>query len=252
MNKPLPVRLDDLIDHVNHQHPDGGPLVALSEAMTIAERLGEQADHLIGHFVDQARRSGASWTEIGKYLGVSKQAAQKRFVDKPLDVNNPDHEARLYRRFTPRARIVIDKAQLVARDIPNDEVGDVHLLLGLLEESGSLAGETLKTMGVNRKRLTTEAHGLLPEPAQPTTGVIPFDGMGRSVLKLTLREALGLGHNYIGTEHLLLGLIAAGGPAAELLERHEVEHEAAKQQIGQQLAELSKKFTGQPVPEPGP
>ena len=75
-----PVRLDDLIDAIKQVHTDA--LEQLTDAVLAAEHLGEVADHLIGHFVDQARRSGASWTDIGKCMGVTKQAAQKRFVPK--------------------------------------------------------------------------------------------------------------------------------------------------------------------------
>jgi hypothetical protein len=78
-----PVRLDDLIDVIKTVHTE--PLEQLTDAMLAAESLGEIADHLIGHFVDQARRSGASWTDIGKCMGVTKQAAQKRFVPKVPD-----------------------------------------------------------------------------------------------------------------------------------------------------------------------
>ena len=77
-----PVRLDDLINVIKQVHTE--PLEQLTDAVLAAESLGEISDHLIGHFVDQARRSGASWTEIGKCMGVTKQAAQKRFVPKVL------------------------------------------------------------------------------------------------------------------------------------------------------------------------
>src|SRR3954452_2251374 len=84
MTSPTPltpnVRLDDLIDGIKKVHPDA--LDQLANAVLAADHLGEVADHLIGHFVDQARRSGASWTEIGRSMGVTKQAAQKRFVPK--------------------------------------------------------------------------------------------------------------------------------------------------------------------------
>src|SRR5919199_724912 len=75
------VRLDDLIEAITRVHSE--PLEQLSDAVLAGEHLGEVADHLIGHFVDQARRSGASWTDIGRSMGVTKQAAQKRFVGKP-------------------------------------------------------------------------------------------------------------------------------------------------------------------------
>src|SRR3712207_7555210 len=76
----IPVKLDDLITTIKKVHTE--PLDQLADAVLAAEHLGELADHLIGHFVDQARRSGASWTEIGRSMGVTKQAAQKRFVAK--------------------------------------------------------------------------------------------------------------------------------------------------------------------------
>lgn len=75
-----PVRLDDLIQAIKKAHTDA--LDQLTDAVIAADHLGDVADHLIGHFVDQARRSGASWTDIGRSMGVSKQAAQKRFVAK--------------------------------------------------------------------------------------------------------------------------------------------------------------------------
>src|SRR5688572_30485100 len=86
-----PVRLDDLIEAIKKVHTDA--LDQLSNAVIVADHLGDIADHLIGHFVDQARRSGASWTDIGKSMGVTKQAAQKRFVPKtsgPGDTNDLD------------------------------------------------------------------------------------------------------------------------------------------------------------------
>ncbi len=80
-----PVRLDDLIGAIKQVHSD--TLEQLSSAVLAADHLGDLADHLIGHFVDQARRSGASWTDIGRSMGVTRQAAQKRFVRKPDDVS---------------------------------------------------------------------------------------------------------------------------------------------------------------------
>ena len=76
----FPVPLDNLISYVKGLHPDGGPLENVSDAFTVSTQLDEQADALIGYFVDQARRSGLSWSQIGGAMGVSKQAAQKRFV----------------------------------------------------------------------------------------------------------------------------------------------------------------------------
>src|SRR6201997_4272148 len=83
MSQP-PVRLDELISYI--KSTDDSALDQVSAAVRISEHLGELADHLIGHFVDQARRTGASWTEIGQSMGVTKQAAQKRFVPKAPDL----------------------------------------------------------------------------------------------------------------------------------------------------------------------
>src|SRR5689334_5232658 len=100
-----PVRLDDLIEAIKKVHTDA--LDQLSDAVIAADHLGDIADHLIGHFVYQARRSGASWSEIGRSMGVTKQAAQKRFVAKPAgDAAALDPDAG-FARFTPRARNVV-------------------------------------------------------------------------------------------------------------------------------------------------
>src|SRR6202161_2621067 len=121
------VRLDDLIEGIKKTHPD--TLAQLSGAVLAAEHLGEVADHLIGHFVDQARRSGASWTDIGRSMGVTKQAAQKRFVPKGT---TPDLDpAQGFSRFTPRARKVIVASQEEARTAGNPEILPSHLALGL-------------------------------------------------------------------------------------------------------------------------
>ena len=95
----IPIRLDDLIEAVRKTDDDS--LTQLSNAVVAGEHLGEVADHLIGHFVDQARRGGASWAEIGRSMGVTKQAVQKRFV--PKEQNDLQAEQG-FNRFTPRAR----------------------------------------------------------------------------------------------------------------------------------------------------
>src|SRR4249919_1266340 len=112
-----PVRLDDLIDVIKEVHTE--PLEQLTDAVLAAESLGEIADHLIGHFVDQARKSGASWTEIGKCMGVTKQAAQKRFVPKVDAALDPEAG---FGRFTPRARNVVVEAQNKAHGAGNAEI----------------------------------------------------------------------------------------------------------------------------------
>src|SRR5919107_88991 len=110
-----PVRLDDLISAIEQVHSDA--LDQLTDAVLAADHLGEVADHLIGHFVDRARRSGASWSDIGRSMGVSKQAAQKRFVAR-AETTDLD-PAQGFSRFTARARNVVMAAQEEARAAGN-------------------------------------------------------------------------------------------------------------------------------------
>ena len=197
-----PVRLDDLIEVITRVHDQ--PLDQLTDAVLAAEALGEVADHLIGHFVDQARRSGASWTEIGRCMGVTKQAAQKRFVPKtPTDATALDPAAG-FGRFTPRARAVIVEAQNRAHAAGNAEIHPGHLILGLVADPTGLAARLLADQGIDAP--TVAAAVGLPAAAQAVPALIPFDAHARKALELTFRHALRLGHNYVGTEHLLLAL----------------------------------------------
>jgi hypothetical protein len=199
-----PVRLDDLINVITRVHHN--PLDQLTDAVLAAESLGETADHLIGQFVDQARRSGASWTEIGKSMGVTKQAAQKRFV--PKMPAGPDSELdpnQGFSRFTPRARNAVVAAQNAAHTAANTEITSDHLLLGLAADPGSLSTKLLAAQGVSPDAI--RAAVTLPAPSDPVPDLIPFDNKARQVLEATFREALRLGHNYIGTEHIVLALL---------------------------------------------
>jgi ATP-dependent Clp protease ATP-binding subunit ClpA len=196
-----PVRLDELIDAIKKVHHN--ELDQLSDAVLAGEHLGEVADHLIGHFVDQARRSGASWTDIGKSMGVTKQAAQKRFVPK-AEATTLDPEQG-FGRFTPRARGAVVAAQNAAHDAANGEITPAHLLLGVLSDPAALATVLLRLQKIDIEALHSAI--ALPPATSETPALIPFSGPARKVLELTFREALRLGHNYIGTEHLLLALL---------------------------------------------
>lgn len=211
------IRLDDLIEAIKKAHPDA--LDQLSDAVIAAEHLDEVADHLIGHFVDQARRSGASWTDIGRSMGVTKQAAQKRFV--PKDPGGfPDLDpSQGFSRFTPRARKVVMAAHTEAKTAANPEVRPEHLALGLLSEPQALAALAMTAQGVTPDAARTALTAALPAAVDEVPELVPYDLASRKVLELTFREALRLGHNYIGTEHLLLALLeleAGDGPLTSL------------------------------------
>ncbi|MGJ6124932.1 Clp protease N-terminal domain-containing protein [Mycolicibacterium sp. Y3] len=193
------VSLDTLIRAIKSVHGDA--LDQLADAMLAAEHLSDVADHLIGHFVDQARRSGASWTDIGARMGVTKQAAQKRFVPKG-DTIDPNEG---FARFTPRARAAVVAAQDAARDAGNTEITPEHLILGLLADEGSLGVAAVKAQGIDTATIRDAVQ--LPSDTGERLHLVPFNGPAKKVLELTFREALRLGHNYIGTEHLLLALL---------------------------------------------
>ncbi|MEU8436020.1 Clp protease N-terminal domain-containing protein [Streptomyces sp. NPDC029216] len=202
-----PVRLDDLIEAIKQSHAD--TLEQLSGAVVAAEHLGDVADHLIGHFVDQARRSGASWTDIGRSMGVTRQAAQKRFVPKADKEGDPGLDPNAgFARFTPRARSVVVGSQNEARAAGNTEIRTEHLTLGLLAEPEGLAALVLAAQGITADALRSAATASLPAATpEDMPALVPFDANAKKALELTFREALRLGHGYVGTEHILLALL---------------------------------------------
>ena len=232
------VPLDNLIAYVKALHPEGGPLGNLSDAMVVSARLDEQSDALIGYFVDQARRAGASWSQIGSSMGVSKQAAQKRFVPRGGGGLVPEGE-QLFSRFTPRARNVLAAAGRLAGD---QAVGAAHLAAALLTEPEGLGARIIQRAGLTGEQVCT-AVGAGPAAAGGAAGEavlreLSFTEDGEAALAGTLKAALRLGHNYIGTEHVLLGILFAGGPAGQALASSGLDAETAERLLATELAEM--------------
>ncbi|MEU4218848.1 Clp protease N-terminal domain-containing protein [Actinoplanes sp. NPDC026623] len=197
------IRLDELIDTIKKTH--SGALDQLTDAVLTADHLGDVADHLIGHFVDQARRSGASWTEIGRSMGVTKQAAQKRFVAKG---EAPDLNASQgFSRFTSRARKVVVTAQEQARAKSNAQISVAHLVLGLVADPAALGARAIVAQGVSLDAVRQTATATLPAAADAVPALIPFDVHAKKALDLSFREALRMNHSHVGTEHILLALL---------------------------------------------
>ncbi|MFD5738383.1 Clp protease N-terminal domain-containing protein [Streptomyces massasporeus] len=196
------IRLDDLIAAIKKVHEE--PLDQLQDAVIAADHLGDVADHLIGHFVDQARRSGASWTDIGRSMGVTRQAAQKRFVPKESADLNPSQG---FSRYTVRARNVVMTAHSESKAARNAEGVPEHLVLGLLAEPDGLAAKAIVEQGVPLDTVREAATAALPPAVDEVPELVPYGQAAKKVLELTFREALRLGHNYIGTEHILLALL---------------------------------------------
>ncbi|NND14557.1 MAG: AAA family ATPase, partial [Acidimicrobiia bacterium] len=124
----------------------------------------------------------------------------------------------MFERFTERARRVVVLAQEEARLLNHNYIGTEHILLGLIHEGEGLAAQALQNLNIKLESVRTQVVETLGQGAQSPTGHIPFTPRAKKVLELSLREALQLGHNYIGTEHILLGLIREGeGVAAQVL-----------------------------------
>jgi hypothetical protein len=234
----FPVPLDNLISYVKALHPEGGPLDKVSDAFAVSTQLDEQADALIGYFVDQARRSGLSWSQIGGAMGVSKQAAQKRFVPtKAGDLMPSSIEP--FSRFTARAARTLAAAGHLAAP---DPVGSAHLAAALPSEPGGLAARASVAAGLSPERLYA-AVGAGPAARAENTGPaelldLTLDESAKDALKGALKSALRLGHNYIGTEHILLGLLSVSGPTTDALSALGLTPERAEELIAAELAAL--------------
>ncbi|GAA2944842.1 MULTISPECIES: Clp protease N-terminal domain-containing protein [Streptomyces] len=226
------VRLDDLIAAIKKVHQE--PLEQLQDAVIAADHLGEVADHLIGHFVDQARRSGASWTDIGKSMGVTRQAAQKRFVPKESADLDPSQG---FNRYTPRARDTVMAAHNAARSARNAEGLPAHLVLGLLAEPDGLAAKAIIKQGVTLDAVREAATAALPPAVEEAPELVPYGQAAKKVLELTFREALRLGHNYIGTEHILLALLEHENGEG-VLSGLGIDKERAEQYVGTVLEKI--------------
>jgi hypothetical protein len=242
-----PVSLDTLITFVRAQRPAGSPLDNLSDAVSVSAGLSDQADSLIGHFVDQARRSGASWSQIGTSMGVSKQAAQQRFVPRgPVRMPQVPGD---FSRFTLRARNVLAAAEDLAQAADVAVLGPEHLAAGLLAEPDGIAARTIAALGVSGGQLRSAfglpddvATGNVPsgEPAggSPAAARVPLGAGATAALRGALQSALDLGHNYIGTEHILLGLVDGEDATAATLAGLGVTRPAVQQQITAALAAI--------------
>ena len=143
----------------------------------------------------------------------------------------------MFERFTDRARRVIVLAQQEARDLNHNYIGTEHILLGLIQEGEGVAAKALESMGINLEDVRREVIDIIGRGTQPHTGHVPFTPRAKKVLELALREGLQMGHKYIGTEFLLLGLIREGeGVAAQVLIKLGADLPRVRQQVIQLLS----------------
>ena len=154
----------------------------------------------------------------------------------------------MFERFTDRARRVVVLAQDEARLLDHNYIGTEHLLLGLLQEGQGVAARALEALGVDLAGVRSRVQEIIGRGQHEQTGHIPFTPRAKTVLELSLREALDLGHEYIGTEHILLGLVREGqGVAAQVL----VALGAGEDQVREKVTELVGRPGPRPAGQPG-
>lgn len=194
-----------LIAEVEEATPDASPVERVTRAQLRAYTLAELGEQLVGHFVSLAKESGASWAAIGEALGVSRQAAQQS-------------GRALFDRFTDRARSAVVQAQEAARSHRNHHIGTEHLLLGVVAVTDDLGAQLLvDAAGSTAAVEAAIERNLLPARDAPPPAKIPFSGRGKDALGRAAHAAADLGQDYVGTEHLLLGLFGTGGQAETAL-----------------------------------
>ena len=143
----------------------------------------------------------------------------------------------MFERFTDRARRVVVLAQEEARMLNHNYIGTEHILLGLIHEGEGVAAKALESLGISLDAVREQVQEIIGQGQQAPSGHIPFTPRAKKVLELSLREALQLGHNYIGTEHILLGLIREGeGVAAQVMQKLGADLDRVRQTVIQQLS----------------
>jgi hypothetical protein len=217
-------RWDDLVRSVRRRASTD--LERVREAVIVGEELARLSDRLVTHFVQTARETGCSWSQIGAELGVSKQAAQQGFGDQTCGrrrlFGRRGRGGELFDRWTDRARHVMVLAQEEAGRLNHRYVGTEHLLLGLVGEDEGVAAKALARLGISIQSVRAQVEEIIGvgSPSASPPSDVPLTPRAKKVLQLSLREAANLDHNYIGTEHLLLGLVREGeGVAAQVLQK---------------------------------
>jgi ATP-dependent Clp protease ATP-binding subunit ClpC len=146
----------------------------------------------------------------------------------------------VFERFTDRARRVVVGAQAEARTLDHGYIGTEHLLLGLIHEGG-VAPKVLESLGIGLEVVQQRVEEVIGRGEDATSGHIPFTPQAKEVLKLSLRESIELGHHYVGTEHILLGLISEGdGVAAQVLTGLGADRNGAREQVIRLLDEYRR------------
>ena len=217
----LPVDLQDLISTIERSERE--PLQYVTDAMLLSERIADMGEQLVDHFVKQAREAGASWSEIGVSLGVSKQAAQQRFTSE-RKVGFKMSKGGLFTRFDETGRHAVQQAISHARSLRSPAINTLHLVMGLADPASGRAHDVISSLAGSATDVSDAARDALVGPKRPRkVQHLPFTDDCKKVLELALREAIRAKNRSIGSEHLLLGLLrTASSDGARLLVDHGV------------------------------
>ncbi|MFC7623273.1 Clp protease N-terminal domain-containing protein [Microlunatus sp. GCM10028923] len=232
--------IQELIDRVG---ADSGqsPLDRLAAAATLAGDLTDTADAVLGHFVDRARTEGCSWVEISSVLGVTKQAAHKRFT---AGGRLPAFDAASrapFGHFTARTRNVVKAALVAAAETGQDYVGTEHLLLGMYAEPTAVATRILLDAELTRAKVLAAIRTRTPDGSPVEGGQPPWTRRAVQSLTDAEAEAEALGHNYVGTEHLLLAFHRnPEALAAQLLTELGLDQDTARTKVAEAIKEYQR------------
>lgn len=199
--------LTALLSIVDERGAGADALTRLTVAEGVLSDLQGLGDRLLGYLVELARAEGCSWSDIGDHLGISRQAAQQRYGRRWSSLTVADlAQSGAFDRYTGRAKQTLERAEAHARRLGSTAVGADHLLLGILDNQDTLAVRAIAAQGVDPAALRTALDQSLPTgPGSPAT--VPIGAETRRTLQAALTETAELRHNYIGTEHMLLGLL---------------------------------------------
>jgi hypothetical protein len=228
MSSSLDMNLGDLIARIEKASPQASALEQVSLAQLTAHTLANLGDQLVGHFVTRARESGATWSQIGDALGVSKQAVQQRW--------SPE----VFRKYTDRARHVVVLAQERARVRKHHHIGTEHLLLGLLGEPEGLAARILAGHVDSLGEIERAVDAKVPPGTANSPAKIAFTAGAKETLDRAHAQATDLGQDWVGTEHLLLGLFDDDeAVAARVLAELGIDYDTTRSEVLAGIARLT-------------
>jgi len=208
----------------------GAPLDRLRSAVLLADEIHELGDLVLDRVVGEARAAGCSWAEIGRAFGISKQAAQQRFIAaEPCDGLWPEG-------FTGSARKVLLCAEQHARQLGHNYIGTEHILLGLIDTHNEIAAHALAALGVSAPAVGSHIARLVGQGDTRRWRALGVAPRAKKTLELARGEASRLGHQQVGTEHLLLALTHLNdGVAAHILKDLDADPSRVRRQLAAML-----------------